>query len=1281
MKGQDNYKNIIAYQNNLSSLSLQNDNNDKKLLNNNMQLNNFKQISSNINSNLNINNIASLNQLQNLNKIDISLPYEKNLGQNVPNENSVISEFPLIEKINQKKEIINNQNNNVYLNQNNIIYNHIHNHSYFNNNNNTNINISGNNKSTKPYFTSKHVLLNANSLSEVNECINKDLLQLEKFLPYYKNYITNNNSESITICLKYIKYTYFFFSKRVTNKVNEIFYKILYNDNYNNHENNQNNEIYNFKKKIKEIYKKLVPFDLRMNYLNYFYEKNCEKKLYCLFKNDLNKYQRYKDKKYYLYEIFDIVKQKMDNKNIQELNNYFNSLFNNSKNQKNNNYNNLFLKGNNNMNNEKIGGNYSNNYNNFHNNIGHQYRKYSYQSPNSQNRENNSNYNNNDNSGYKNSGNHYHCMNYNNKNNHYNNLNMENEGYKSNYDNNHNHSSTHQRNNNFKGCFSSKHYYINNNNNKNANLRNKGNRKNSSYSGILVEVDSTPKKSDIENDTNDLGKKEFEQNIININEKDEKINNMNINMENENIKDINKANDNIDNINNEENYNIDSNINNEEIDLENNLNINDENSKKENIYVNEDEQPLCKNEDENENLLNDFNSINPFNDNLSSEENDSKEKSNNKLISIKSPKENNIINMNNKLEINNIENNSSINKIEENTNFLIQNIIYENQNNMINTGLKEFNINIIRNIPSENTNKKDINIKEENKNIGESINEHNIINENNINIINETENKNNSLSYSNIINDNHNLSKINSVNSNAINDKDIINNKNNLINNNNNFNHNIINNNLNKEQLQILIFLISNYNTNDLLMNINPLFNNQFIQMPNHNANSNYSQLYNNIYNIIINTYNANNLHNINLFSNLNSNINHFNNYHYPNIYQNYNTIFFNYWNEENNLLSKLRNKNNIKYINKKSDKLSFEYEIIKIFEKENPEKIKEFTNLFEEKIILPIYTKINEENQIKKEFYTEIYNKYKNIILKILSKHKLEDTQIEPFGSIVNNFMTEWGDIDICIVPKDNNLIQNFWEYLEEIKEEVINTQKIAKFTLIERYPRYLLLKLKDIETNIDLDITVQNLLPILNTKLIRQYSLLDQRFHIIGIFLKFWVKKNKIHGALDKFLSSYALLILIIHYLQNITEQKILPILQQIDNVQKEYIYIYEDIELKTNLYFEEDIDKINNYMNIINNQKENNNLVVELLIGFFEFYAYEYNHYLISISRSDKKPINKKENIAFPLEDPFDVNYNPGKSMQLKTLQYSLFIYCMKKELNNILSGEYFKYSTGE
>ena len=56
--------------------------------------------------------------------------------------------------------------------------------------------------------------------------------------------------------------------------------------------------------------------------------------------------------------------------------------------------------------------------------------------------------------------------------------------------------------------------------------------------------------------------------------------------------------------------------------------------------------------------------------------------------------------------------------------------------------------------------------------------------------------------------------------------------------------------------------------------------------------------------------------------------------------------------------------------------------------------------------------------------------------------------------------------------------------------------------------------------------------------------------------------------------------------------------------------------------------------------------------------------------------KKKSCKGEHISYPIEDPFDIEHNPGKSMKLNTQQFDTFLNYMKKEINNILSGEYFK-----
>ena len=348
---------------------------------------------------------------------------------------------------------------------------------------------------------------------------------------------------------------------------------------------------------------------------------------------------------------------------------------------------------------------------------------------------------------------------------------------------------------------------------------------------------------------------------------------------------------------------------------------------------------------------------------------------------------------------------------------------------------------------------------------------------------------------------------------------------------------------------------------------------------------------------------------------------------------------------------------------------LKSEYLQLKNLEHDNPKLIKENIIKYENQIIIPIYNQINKSNILKKNLYIDLYTKYKNIIE---VKNNLEVELLNAYGSTMNNFLIDEGDIDISIVPKIFS-IEEFSNCLEEIKKE-ITLKKLGKCENLQISPRYFLLKVIDYQSGINIDITVHTMLPFYNTILIRTYSLIDQRFHIMGIFIKYWVKKNKINGSIDKFLSSYAILILIIHFLQSEIDIKVLPNLQKIENKIINYKYSHSGKELVTNIYFEKDFEKINNNLKKINYEKENNDSVGELILKFFEFYSYKYEHdYLISINNNEKKKC-LKEYIAFPIEDPFDIEHNPGKSMKLNTPQFDLFLNCMKKEINNILSGEF-------
>ena len=243
------------------------------------------------------------------------------------------------------------------------------------------------------------------------------------------------------------------------------------------------------------------------------------------------------------------------------------------------------------------------------------------------------------------------------------------------------------------------------------------------------------------------------------------------------------------------------------------------------------------------------------------------------------------------------------------------------------------------------------------------------------------------------------------------------------------------------------------------------------------------------------------------------------------NVYQSHNN-FNTFYNQKTNFKSQSQ----FLFQKYSPEVLKSEYLQLKNLEHDNPKLIKENIIKYENQIIIPIYNQINKSNILKKNLYIELYTKYKNIIEVIISKNNLEVELLNAYGSTMNNFLIDEGDIDISIVPKIFS-IEEFSNCLEEIKKE-INLKKLGKCENLQISPRYFLLKVIDYQSGINIDITVHTMLPFYNTLLIRTYSLIDQRFHIMGIYIKYWVKKNKINGSIDKFLSSYAILILIIHF-----------------------------------------------------------------------------------------------------------------------------------------------------
>jgi len=112
------------------------------------------------------------------------------------------------------------------------------------------------------------------------------------------------------------------------------------------------------------------------------------------------------------------------------------------------------------------------------------------------------------------------------------------------------------------------------------------------------------------------------------------------------------------------------------------------------------------------------------------------------------------------------------------------------------------------------------------------------------------------------------------------------------------------------------------------------------------------------------------------------------------------------------------------------------EYFALKCLEQQKPFLITTHLKDFEDKILIPLYQRINISMHKKKKMYYYTYTKYRNIIYKVLYNDKVL-SKVEPYGSYVNNFLIDSGDIDICIVPKCSFIEFNI--YLERIKDFII--------------------------------------------------------------------------------------------------------------------------------------------------------------------------------------------------------------------------------------------------
>ncbi|KAJ1357378.1 hypothetical protein KIN20_015514 [Parelaphostrongylus tenuis] len=247
---------------------------------------------------------------------------------------------------------------------------------------------------------------------------------------------------------------------------------------------------------------------------------------------------------------------------------------------------------------------------------------------------------------------------------------------------------------------------------------------------------------------------------------------------------------------------------------------------------------------------------------------------------------------------------------------------------------------------------------------------------------------------------------------------------------------------------------------------------------------------------------------------------------------------------------------------------------------------------------------------------------------------------RLKIFGSLLSGFGVVNSDIDICFRFQEDvqplevdsvGIVQDIALSLKKMRGiESVGTVIWAKVPIVK-------FTWKDL--GVEGDISYYNVLALRNTEMLREYCQWDHRVAPLGVWVKRWAKSCDIGDASRGSLSSYAYIILLIHYLQN-CDPPVVPRLQEDFRNDETEPVIVDDCDV----YF---------HRGVIDGWSENRMSVGKLFTGFLDYYArFDFETKVVQIRR--KKPLRKCEkawNRPLCIEDPFDLAHNLGSGVSNK------------------------------
>ncbi|KAK2837353.1 hypothetical protein Q5P01_014565 [Channa striata] len=229
--------------------------------------------------------------------------------------------------------------------------------------------------------------------------------------------------------------------------------------------------------------------------------------------------------------------------------------------------------------------------------------------------------------------------------------------------------------------------------------------------------------------------------------------------------------------------------------------------------------------------------------------------------------------------------------------------------------------------------------------------------------------------------------------------------------------------------------------------------------------------------------------------------------------------------------------------------------------------------------------------------------------------------------GSSMNGLGCRSSDADLCLVLKGNKRHDPI-QVLSALQRLFRSLSYVERTQLIRA--KVPILRFREKGSDLEFDLNVNNTVGIRNTFLLRSYAYADLRIRPMILVIKKWARYSQINDASKGTLSSYTLVLMVLHYLQTLNE----PV---VPSLQRDYPECFNPFM---------DIDMVPEGPKHIPPYLSRNQLSLgELLLGFLKYYTdFRWDKQVISVREAKALPkTNFREwrNKYICVEEPFERN----------------------------------------